>query len=496
MPAARLLPALPSPRAAVLAAVVLLLWSVVGTTWFLRTYLGPVTPDQVMFHLQNGGLDYADPRMIWRACRCFMAVLALTALSLWLLRRMRRWHGRALLAGLGMGAVVSVQATVVDPCRPEADGSDYLARYYVDPARVGAQPPEVKPDVLVVFVESLDEAYTRPRPTREVLLPQLTQLQDDFQTLGQLRNLSGASWTVGGMFTALCGVPLQRVGLMSHNSLEYSRRFFQGGRCLTDLMAQAGWEITFYGGASLKFAGKGRFLQDHQVARRFGADEWRARGVAVPTAGWGLLDSDLTELAWADMQRPRRGDTPRMHLLLTVDTHGPYGAHDARCQAGADADPDADEDDEPADIMRGALRCTDRVVAQLVQRFLAERNGRPKVVWVQGDHLNPEPLLDAQLQAQPQGRTVFHALTRVDAEGHPLPAQDAQRVFTHVDILPTLAEAIGWRWSAQPHRLGLGVSLLAEPAAATLAEREGLGTLDARLSCRSPLFQRLWMSAV
>ena len=128
-----------------------------------------------------------------------------------------------------------------------------------------------------------------------------------------------------------------------------------------------------------------------------------------------------------------------------------------------------------------------------MQRFLAQRDGRPKVVWVQGDHLNPEPLLDAELQPQPRGRTVFHALVRVDAKGHPLPVDDQQRNFTHVDILPTLAEAIGWRWQREPHRLGLGVSLLAQPASATLAEQDGMATLNARLSCRSPLFQRLWM---
>lgn len=491
MSADRLFRTLPPARAALLATLVLLLWAVVGTSWFLRTYLGPVTPDQVLFHLQNGGLDYADPRMLWRACRCLMAVLGLTGLSLWLLRRMRRWHGRALLAVLGMGAVVSVQATVSDPCEPEPDGGDYLARHYVDPRRVDAQPPAVKPDVLVVFVESLDEGYTRPRAPRAALLPQLTRLQDEFQTLGELHNLSGASWTVGGMFSALCGVPLQPVGLMSHNSLEYSKRFFQGGQCLTDLMAAAGWDISFYGGASLKFAGKGRFLQDHRVGRRFGAEEWRQRGVAVPTAGWGLLDSELLEQAWADMQRPRQGDAPRMSLLLTVDTHGPNGAHDVSCLPGDDAD----EDDEPADIMREALRCTDHVVAQLVQRFLAQRDGRPKVVWVQGDHLNPEPLLDADLQTPAHGRTVFHALTRVDGQGRPLPVDDQQRSFTHVDILPTLAEAIGWRWRREPHRLGLGVSLLAEPAASTLAEQDGMAMLNARLSCRSPLFQRLWSGA-
>jgi hypothetical protein len=48
--------------------------------------------------------------------------------------------------------------------------------------------------------------------------------------------------------------------------------------------------------------------------------------------------------------------------------------------------------------MRGALRCTDRVVARLVQRFVAQADGRPKVVWIMGDHITPMPLLTSELR--------------------------------------------------------------------------------------------------
>jgi hypothetical protein len=135
-------------------------------------------------------------------------------------------------------------------------------------------------------------------------------------------------------------------------------------------------------------------------------------------------------------------------------------------------------------------------VNRLVQRFVAQRDGRPKVVWVMGDHLNPEPLLNDDLQPSRDGRTVFHALARYDAEGRALPALDRQRNFTHVDILPTLAEAIGLNWAPQVHRLGLGISLLAEEQPHTLVERDGMELVNGRLSCRSPLFQRLWLNQI
>jgi len=483
-------------RAATLAALVFLLWALIGTSWFMRRYFGLVTPDQVVFHLQHDGLVEADSHLYWRALRCLAGVGGLTLVSLFVLRRLRRAHRLPLLAALGAGAVLSVHATVADPCEPEADGGDYLARHFVDPGRVSWQAPASKPDVLVVFVESLDEGYTRPRDLQAPLLPQLTRLQDDAQTLGRLHNLSGASWTLGGLFSALCGVPLQPVGFMSRHSYAHATHFYAGGHCLTDVLAAQGWQLSFYGGASLKFSGKGHFLQAHGVGRRFGSEQWRQAGVPVPTRGWGLLDSDLARQAWADMQRPRRADEARMSLVLTVNTHGPAGARDRGCETGAARAADEDEDDVPVELMRGALRCTDRTVAQLVQRFVAQRDGRPKVVWIMGDHLNPTPLLDADLQPMAGGRTVFHALARYDANGQPLPGADQRREFTHVDVLPTLAEAIGLRWAPQGHRLGLGVSLLAEGRPATLIEREGIARVDGRLSCRSPLFQRLWLNAV
>nr|WP_316639978.1 sulfatase-like hydrolase/transferase [uncultured Roseateles sp.] len=474
----------------VLLALYALLFVITGT-WFLRKYLGPVTFDQVLFHLQHGGLDYSDPRMLSRAWRYLGGTLVLSLLLLGALRRSGRWGRVAVWGLLGLGAAASVAATVKDPCLP-GDG-DYLAQHYVDPSVLTVKAPVVKaerPDILLVFIESLDEAYTRPRDAAQALLPRLSHWHEAHQTFGALRNLSGASWTVGGLFTALCGVPLQPVGLMSRQSFEYSQQFFDQGRCLTDLLAAQGWDISFYGGASLQFAGKGRFLASHQVRRQFGREQWQARGVPVPAEGWGLLDSALSEQAWADMNRPRRQDEPRMHILLTVNTHGPAGSEDPGCAPA----PAAAEIEAPV-MMSDALRCTDRMIEQLARRFTEQADGRPKVVWIMGDHLAPKQLLaDSLTPAADGARTVFHVLARFDGKGRELPAPDAQRQFSHVDVLPTLAEAAGLSWAPQPHRLGLGVSLLAPGAPATLVERDGFETADGRLACHSPLFARLWGS--
>lgn len=479
---------LPRPLAA--AALLTLLLLLVGSC-FVRAYFGPVSVDQLLFHLEHGGLDQADARLLARLWRWGAGTVLLAGLAWLLLPRLPGWARRASWLLLSAGAAVSVGATVRDGCESDDVVPDFLAEHYADPAQQRVvQAGGTPPDVLLVFVESLDEAYAWPIDAKQPLIPALADWAHSRHG-GELQNLRSASFTLAGLFGALCGLPLQPVGLMSHNAFEHAQRFFAGGRCLTDLMAEQGWQISFFGGASLRFSGKGKFLAAHGVTRRFGREEWRARGLVMPAEGWGLLDSALTEQVWLDMQQARQQGAPRLDIVLTVNTHGPAGTEDPGCAPPQAVAP------EPEALMRRSLRCTDRVVAQLVQRFLARADGRPKLVWVMGDHVAPVQLLGAELAAWPdEVPLLFHAMARQDAWGQEQTLLHPTRVFSHFDVMPTLAEAAGLRWSPQTHRLGLGVSLLAPQQPRTLLERSGRDVLDARLGCPSPLFQRLWATAL
>lgn len=486
-------------RRAASAAGLAVLLSVVAACWFLRRYFGALTPMQVLYHLQHGGLDQADPALWARAARYGLVTVLVLALAWWAWLRLGRRGRQALWALVTGGAVVSVSATLHDPCDPR--GGDLVAQAYVDPAAQRLQAGAERPDLLLVFIESLDEAYAHPRPGVAPLLPQLTAWRQPRHQLGELQMLDGAHWTMGGLFAALCGLHLQPVGLVSRGDYAHAGPFFAGGQCLTDLLAAQGWRLSFHGGASLAFAGKGDFLARHGVTRRFGREDWAAQGLPLPARGWGLLDAALMQQVWLDLQRdPDPARPPQAHLVLTVNTHAPAGAADSGCGDG-DRDSDSDDDHDDNDQLRQALRCSDRVVAQLVQRFLARADGRPKLVWLMGDHVAPRPLLADELASPAHPQALFHAAVRVDAQGREqplLPNSPVPRRFSQVDVMPTLAEALGLRWGPQPHRLGLGVSLLAPAGAAaapTWLERLGREPLQRRLACPSPRFQQLWRGA-
>ncbi|MBH9552027.1 LTA synthase family protein [Inhella gelatinilytica] len=384
------------------------------------------------------------------------------------------------------GAAFSVAATVDDPC--ESASTDFVGQQYVDPRRQDFQQVGPAPDLLLVFMESMDD-----RLVQSQWMPELSQLRTRGTQYGHLKTLQGANWTMGGIFSALCGLPLQSVGVVGHNAFEYATHFFDGGHCLTDVLAQKGWELSFYGGASLKFAGKGQFLAAHGVKRRFGREEWEARGVSMPAQGWGVLDAELVESAWQDMQRPRKDPaTPQASIVLTVNTHGPSGTTDVGCGQSAETALKRD------DLYRAALACTDTAVAQLVRRFLQQTNGRPKLVWLMGDHMAPLPLLfDGDLD-QAQQRDLFHVLLQAEGDGtirKPADRPVPERQISHLDLLPTLVQALGLTWGADAYRLGMGVSLLQpDRAQPTLLEREGLDRMNRQLVCPSPRFMELWFA--
>lgn len=478
------------PRSSLLAVLALL---VAAVAFYIRKHFGPVSTDQLLFHFQQGGMDHADPTLVWKAIRFLLLTGVLMAVLLWLLPRLRRAHRHSMVLLLLVWAGWSVSATLDMDCRQQGD--DYLGSHYQDPALAHFTPPAQQPDVLIVFFESLDEAYADPSIVGEKLVPQLDQWRSEHgASWGQMHNLRGATWTIGGMFAALCGVPLQSVGLMSHNRYELADRFFSKGLCLTDVLAQAGWEVSFYGGASPQFAGKGRFLAGHSVSRIFGKEVWMEQKQAVPDGRWGLPDGALLKLALQDMNRPRPDHKPRVHLLLTVNTHPPAGVRDADCPLPA-ALQGVSEDDAAEPLMRHAYRCSDKLVAEFLRRYSQQADGRDKLVWLMGDHITQLNPLQAALEAgaKRQPRTVFHSLSRFDGQGRPVPLEQPRgRVLTHVDVFPTLLSAMGFRWTPAAGQLALGRSVLTPAAGATLAERDGFAPMDRALRCSSPRFQALW----
>ncbi len=321
------------------------------------------------------------------------------------------------------------------------DGS--VAEYYVAGQTLPASVERPATNLIMIYLESFEQAYESPEIMGEDLLGPLTDATEEWMRWDSLEQQPGTGWTIAGIVASQCGIPLKNEGLedglVDRNALgEAEERFLPGAVCLGDVLEQHGYRSVFLGGADAGFAGKGKFLEQHGYDEVLDRRDWQCSGArristpgACPTIGcWRTPVSSSPRCV--------RQDRPYNLTLLTVDSHEP-GLVGPACEQG---------DDGP---VRAAVRCT----ADEVAGFLAdiEREGvlEDTAVVVMGDHLamiGATSELADELQDAPRG--VFHrATTPLDVEPVPGP-------IDHFSILPTTLELLGL--PVPGGRLGLGRS--------------------------------------
>lgn len=363
------------------------------------------------------------------------------------------------------------------------DGS--VAGYYVAGQTL---PPPVDPpstNLILIYLESFEQAYESPAIMGEDLLAPLTEATDDWMRWETLEQQPGTGWTIAGIVGSQCGIPLKNEALdggsVDKNALgEAEERFLPGAVCLGDVLEQHGYRSVFLGGADAGFAGKGKFLQQHGYDEVLDRPDWVQRGETDFNA-WGLSDHRLLANARLELDELRAQDRPYNLTLLTVDSHEP-GLVGPACEQG---------DDGP---VRAAVRCTaDEVGAFLTE---IERDGvlDDTAVVVMGDHLamvGATSELADELRDAPRG--VFHRMTT------PLDVEPQPGSIDHFSILPTTLELLGVE--VPGGRLGLGRSAVAPAEGRPPAPVDDTPSLDAlapdqrRLVLEAPsaqFYARLW----
>ena len=83
--------------------------------------------------------------------------------------------------------------------------------------------------------------------------------------------VTGTSWTTAGIIAGQCGFGVRGGIHFGNNSrLASVNRPYPNAECLGDLLKQNGYQTAFFGGASLAFGGKGKFLSAHGFDRVYG----------------------------------------------------------------------------------------------------------------------------------------------------------------------------------------------------------------------------------
>jgi phosphoglycerol transferase len=248
-----------------------------------------------------------------------------------------------------------------------------------------------------------------------------------------------------------------------------------GVDCLGDILAGQGYRLSYLGGASTQFAGKGLFYRGHQFDTVKGKEDF-ITDMEDPEYlnSWGLYDDTLYDFTVDEIRRlNREDDGPWAVVNLSIAGHAPNGFPAQRCidrQGAFDGQ----------DILY-SVECSAWLARDLIERLEAENLLENTLVVVLSDHLTMRVSVWDQLTELDRDNTMIMLGDRVTP-------QRIRREATMLDVFPTILDAMGL--PLHEGRAGLGTSLLGRRA--TLAENHGLNTLNARLREETALQHRLW----
>lgn len=351
---------------------------------------------------------------------------------------------------------------------------DVFAKNYIKPSSREFQTSDKAKNLILIYVESLESTYQDPQVFGHNLLNSLTNIDIPNISFKKYKQTHGANWTIGGIVATHCGIPLKLTNLFKKNQIgENIKQFLPRATCLGDILAQQGYHNIFINGPSVEFAGVGTFFKTHHYEEIIGKDQWLQNGFGIfDMLGWGLPDDLLFQQAKIKLKQLIEKQEPFNLTILTIDTHGPNGQINKTCHA------------KQAKNFENIVECTADEIADFIH-FVKQEGWMDKVtIVITGDHLAMKNPVLSKLKSAPE-RYVFNMIITED----PL-VKNREAIF-HVDLFPTILNALGFTWSG--NKLGLGYSAIS-PIAPKLSSSKRFNTIEKVVSSRSMSYDNLWIS--
>lgn len=444
--------------ALVLAVAALLL----GAAHYVADYFtAEGVNEAVIYHLRYGlgGAGFGEYAGLIAAA---LAVVAASAAALWWVTRRRRVRAGVLAAGGNPAALLCLCASVaiqpasaallqmlpgVTPARAIAESAGDPApaaefeRHYREPRATARGAPR---NLVFVYAEGLERGYF-DEARFPGLITGLRELEREAVSFTGIGQAPGTNWTIAGMVASQCGIPLFTPA--DGNAMTGMDAFLPAATCMGDLLKRDGYRLAFYGGAHLRFAGKGKFYATH------GFDEVAGRAELAPKLpdpgyvnAWGLYDDSLLELAYGKFAELGRAGGRFALFLLTLDTHHPDGHVSRTCASAPYGD--------GSNPILNAVRCTDRLVSAFVRRVRGSAWGKDTVIVIASDHLAMRNTAYERLAEKPRRNLLLVLDPRLEG-GRRIAASGSM-----LDVAPTVMSFLGF-----DAEVGLGIDLLDADAA-------------------------------
>lgn len=341
--------------------------------------------DSVLYHVKYGlgGAGFSEYRGLIISA-IFFLILAF-ALSVWTFMARSR-HSAGHKKYIYAAFILVLVSTLISPAsadlynlfltqKTETVVESEFYKYYTEPSieRVGE-----RKNLVFIYAESLENTYF----DNELFPGLIKELRDTEAITTHFTNISqvmGTEWTMAGVVGSQCGISL--VTPSQGNSMSGMDKFLPSVVCMGDLLKQKKYYLAFYGGADLKFAGKGKFFTTHKFDEIKGIDQLSPMlQYQSYMSGWGLHDDTLLDMVYKRFLKLSKEQKNFALFTLTLDTHHPNGYPSPRGCRGIKYKDGSNE-------ILNAVACSDHLISGLIKKILESPYGSNTVIVLVSDTL-------------------------------------------------------------------------------------------------------------
>lgn len=458
-------------------------------------HFGQVPFGQLVYHLHTPleGTDISSyQEVIWLGVGVSVGTGVIFGIICWLTKRWNR-QGVIQLWGIVLGVLLMCYGGI-KACY-HFDIPEYYAYthastslyedYYVDGREVDITFPRQKRNLIYIFLESMEVTYADAASGGSMAdnyIPELTTLGlenetfSDGTSLNGAHQISGATYTMGGLAAQTCGVPINE-NMVSNDTLngtwESENNYLPGVWSIGDILHDAGYNQEFLIGSNGNFAGRASYFRGHG---EYDVEDYNKalEDGRIPKdykVWWGYEDQKLFQFAKEDVTKLADENKPFNMTLLTVDTHFTDGYVCDLCEENFNVQ------------YSNVLACSSRQVADFVEWVQQQDFYENTTIVIAGDHLTPDSYYIANEGANGFDRRTYVTIIN-PAEGKH--SEKVNRTYTTMDLFPTTLSAMGVE--IEGDRLGLGVDLYSGKQ--TLVEEMGLDALNTELLKNSDYYTK------
>lgn len=306
------------------------------------------------------------------------------------------------------------------------------------------------PNIVYIYAESLEATFLDQELYPD-LLPNIHRFMKQGLVFSNIHQTYGASSTIAGMIASQCGVPFDINAI-----IDQEQPFLPSLNCLGDILAENGYHLSYSGGASLEFAGKGNFYRSHSFHDVKGSKRLSSQlDDPAYINKWGLYDDSLFKLLKQDLDKLAKGPKPFAQFVLTLDTHHPDYFTSESCTSRL-------KNSQLPDELK-AFKCSDLLIGELINHIRDSSFGSETMIILGSDHLSPDTKLFKGKTAQSQRRNLLVILDNAIPSGTVIDKKGST-----LDITPTLLNLLG----TPVTKHNLGISLLGNQATLYEVDKE------------------------